>query len=161
VDVSLRPVPGVRQDRDLQNSEHPLPAQGPERNHYRSFHQRIGHQEWLSSTVFSHKAMKRVRQRRLGHRGHCRAAFRIVTCSIFTQLIWPVSSVAETAGQKIDAIKPKVAAQSVDKIKGDGCEGPKQKVVDYANHSARSPRATGVGILRAWLTSRRGGCPVQ
>ena len=110
------------------------------------------------------KRGKLVRQRRLGHRGHCRAAFRIVTCSIFKQLKWPVSSVAETAGQKNRRDKAKSGvAQSVDKMKGVGCEGLKQKVVDYARREPLSAlaTATAAGILRAWLTNRRGGGPVQ
>ena len=59
-----------------------------------------------------------------------------------------ISSVAETAGQKIDAAVGYVdkaksgVAQSVDKIKGVGCEGLKQKVVTMPveNPSPRSPR---------------------
>ena len=76
-----------------------------------------------------------------------------------------ISSVAETAGDKIDAAVGYVdkaksgVAQSVDKIKGVGCEGLKQKVVDYASPEPLTALATAAaaGILLAWVTNRRGG----
>ena len=80
-----------------------------------------------------------------------------------------ISSVAENAGQKIDAAVGYVdkaksgVVQSVDKMKGVGCEGLKQKVVDYARREPLTALATAAaaGILLAWVTNRRGGGSVQ
>jgi len=54
-------------------------------------------------------------------------------------------------------------AQSVDKMKGVGCEGLKQKVVDYARREPLTALATAAaaGILLAWVTNRRGGGSLQ
>ena len=80
-----------------------------------------------------------------------------------------ISSVAETAGQKIDAAVGYVdkakseVAQSVGKIKGVDCQGLKQKVVDYARREPLTAlaAATAAGILLAWVTNRRSGDPAQ
>jgi ElaB/YqjD/DUF883 family membrane-anchored ribosome-binding protein len=78
-----------------------------------------------------------------------------------------ISSVAENAGQKIDAAVGYVdkaksgVAQSVDRMKGAGCEGLKQKVVDYARREPLTALGTAAaaGILLAWVTNRRGVAP--
>jgi ElaB/YqjD/DUF883 family membrane-anchored ribosome-binding protein len=79
-----------------------------------------------------------------------------------------VSGVAETAGQKIDAAAAYVdkakseVTQSVDKM-GVGCEGLKQKVVDYARREPLTAlaAAAAAGILLAWITNRRPVTPVS
>jgi ElaB/YqjD/DUF883 family membrane-anchored ribosome-binding protein len=73
-----------------------------------------------------------------------------------------VSSVAETAGQKVDAAvsyaekaKSEVT-QSFDKIKAEGFDGFKQKTVDYTRRQPFKALAlaAGAGILLAWITNR-------
>ncbi len=80
-----------------------------------------------------------------------------------------ISSVAETAGQKLDEAVGYVdkakseVAQSVGKIKGADYQGLKQKVVDYARREPLTAlaAATAAGILLAWVTNRRSGHPAQ
>jgi hypothetical protein len=80
-----------------------------------------------------------------------------------------ISSAAVAAGRKIDVAatygrkaKSKVA-QSVGKIKGVGCEGLKQKVVDYARREPLTAlaAATAAGILLAWVTTPRSSGDIQ
>jgi ElaB/YqjD/DUF883 family membrane-anchored ribosome-binding protein len=67
-------------------------------------------------------------------------------------------SVGQRVAQKISSV-----AESVDKMKGVGCEGLKQKVVEYARREPLTAlgAAAAAGILLAWVTNRRGGGPVQ
>jgi hypothetical protein len=77
-----------------------------------------------------------------------------------------ISSAAITAGQKIDVAVTYVhkgkseVAQSVGKI---GCEGLKQKVVDYARREPLTAlaAATAAGILLAWVTTPRSSGDIQ
>jgi ElaB/YqjD/DUF883 family membrane-anchored ribosome-binding protein len=73
-----------------------------------------------------------------------------------------VSSVAETAGRKVDAAvgcvdkaKSKVT-QSVDRMKDEGWDGLRQSALDYTRQQPFKAlaMAAGAGILLAWVTNR-------
>ena len=74
-----------------------------------------------------------------------------------------VSSVAETAGRKVDAAVGYVdkakseVTHSLDKMKGVGFDGLKEKVVDYARREPLTAlaAAAAAGILLAWVTRRQ------
>ena len=73
-----------------------------------------------------------------------------------------ISSVAETAGQKVDAAvsyaekaKSEVT-QSFDRMKAEGFDGLKQRTFDYTRRQPFKALAlaAGAGILLAWITNR-------
>jgi hypothetical protein len=76
-----------------------------------------------------------------------------------------VSSVAETAGRTVDAAvgyadkaKSEVTS-SLDRVKGMGFDGLKEKVVDYARREPLTAlaAAAAAGILLAWVTRKTNG----
>jgi hypothetical protein len=76
-----------------------------------------------------------------------------------------VSSVAETAGRTVDAAvgyadkaKSEVTG-SLDRMKGMGFDGLKEKVVDYARREPLTAlaAAAAAGILLAWVTRKTNG----
>ena len=76
-----------------------------------------------------------------------------------------VISVAETAGRKVDAAVGYVdkakseVTHSLDKMKGAGFDGLKDRVVDYARREPLTAlaAAAAAGILLAWVTRRSNG----
>lgn len=76
-----------------------------------------------------------------------------------------VSSVAETAGRKVDAAVDYVGkaksevTQSLNSMKGVGFGGLKEKVVDYARREPLTAlaAAAAAGILLAWVSRKSNG----
>jgi ElaB/YqjD/DUF883 family membrane-anchored ribosome-binding protein len=73
-----------------------------------------------------------------------------------------VSDVGETAGRKVDAAVGYVdkakreVTQSLERIKGEGFDGLKQRALDYTRQQPLKAlaMAAGAGILLAWVTNR-------
>jgi hypothetical protein len=82
--------------------------------------------------------------------------------SIGQRVAQKVSSVAQTAGRKVDAAVGYVdkarseATQSFDRMKGEGWDGLKQRALDYTRQQPLKAlaMAAGAGIFLAWVTSR-------